>query len=91
MRGLLADLGCAQDTVAVFEDNNGCIDWCNGELKHKRSKHIDLRVFHARGSVERGVMKVVKIGTDDQTADILTKAMRNRNKFEKLRTLIMGS
>eukprot|EP00961_Rhodomonas_salina_P122352 1647686-Rhodomonas_salina.1 len=42
---------------------------------HHESKHIDVRVYHLRNLCKAGIMSLLKIGTDDQVADALTKAL----------------
>ena len=41
----------------------------------KRAKHIDVRVFKLRELVRDGVLVLTKVVTDQQVADILTKAL----------------
>jgi hypothetical protein len=48
---------------------------------HDRSKHIDIRYHHLRDCVQRKIMLLQYIPTEDQDADILTKAL-TRSKFE---------
>jgi hypothetical protein len=40
-----------------------------------RSKHIDTRVYRLRDLVKDKVLKLAKIGTGEQMADGLTKAL----------------
>ena len=42
---------------------------------HDRTKHIDIRHHYIREVVARGDVKVVKISTHDNTADMLTKPL----------------
>jgi hypothetical protein len=48
---------------------------------HDRSKHIDIRYHHLKDCVQRKIMLLQYIPTEDQDADILTKAL-TRSKFE---------
>ena len=42
---------------------------------HDRSKHIDIRYHFIRDMVQRGVVRLDHLGTDEQVADILTKPL----------------
>ena len=48
---------------------------------HDRSKHIDIQYHHIRYCVQQKIMLLHYIPTEDQDADILTKAL-GRRKFE---------
>jgi hypothetical protein len=54
---------------------------------HDRSKHIDTRYHYIRDCIEDGTVTVEYIGTEDQLADILTKAL-GRVQFQNLRERI---
>ena len=51
---------------------------------HDKSKHIDIRYHFIRDMVQKGVVELQYIPTDDQTADVLTKPLP-RVKFEYFR------
>ena len=42
---------------------------------HDRSKHIDIRYHFIWDMVQRGVVRLDHIGTNEQVADILTKPL----------------
>ena len=42
---------------------------------HGRSKHIDIKYHFIRECVERGEIIVKRVGTNEQKADALTKAL----------------
>jgi hypothetical protein len=48
---------------------------------HDRSKHIDIWYHHIRNCVQRKIMLLQYIPTEDQDADILTKVL-TMSKFE---------
>ena len=51
---------------------------------HDRSKHIEIRYHFIRDCVQRGVVKLEYISTDEQVADILTKFLpRGKHVFFK--------
>lgn len=73
--------------VVLYVDNKSAIDLAKNPVFHGRSKHIDIRYHFIRECVERGEIEIKHIGTGDQRADILTKAMATV-KFERLRALL---
>lgn len=54
---------------------------------HGKSKHIDVRFHFIRECIERGEVVVKHVSTQEQQADILTKAL-GQVKFEEMRTVI---
>lgn len=60
--------------TTIFEDNQGAIHLVENPVHHKRTKHIDVRFHYVREAHERGVVRVSKIHTDLNKADIFTKA-----------------
>eukprot|EP00957_Ditylum_brightwellii_P118408 9031084-Ditylum_brightwellii.AAC.1 len=56
----------------VFEDNTGCIELAKCPRTRPRTKHISIKYYHFRKKVKEGLIKVLKIDTKDQQADILT-------------------
>ena len=51
---------------------------------HDKSKHIEIRYHFIRDMVQKGVVKLQYISTNDQTADVLTNSLP-RVKFEYFR------
>ena len=74
---------------AVFEDNNGCIELAKCPRMRPRTKHIAIKYHHFRNKVEEGVIRVLRVDTKEQQADLLTKNLA-RDQFLKLRQMICG-
>ena len=49
---------------------------------HDRSKHIDVKFHFIRDCVEERVLEIEHVGTQNQLADILTKALGRVRFFE---------
>ena len=47
---------------------------------HEKSKHIEIKYHYIRDMVQRGVVKLLYVATEEQIADVLT-----RMKFEYFR------
>ena len=73
----------------VFEDNNGCIELATCPKLRPRTKHIAIKYHHFREKVQSGMFKVRRIDTNDQEADIFTKALPPK-LFESLRKRLNG-
>jgi hypothetical protein len=81
---LLGDLLGSPPLVAnLLVDNMSAIQLCKNPVFHDRSKHIEVRYHFIRGCIEDGTITVEFIGTEDQLADILTKAL-GRVRFQLL-------
>lgn len=83
-RTLLKDLDDEQvEPTVLQEDNMECLSLAKGEGKFLTSKHIGLRYHYLREKVMMNEIKLVYISTDQQLADMLTKALVYR-KFDEL-------
>lgn len=67
-----------------YLDNHAAIKLAKNPEFHKRSKHIDTRYHYIREQFELGKFELKSIGTENQLADIFTKALP-KNIFEFLR------
>ena len=59
----------------VFCDNQGAVLFSKDRMFHDRTKHIDIRHHYIREVVAKSDLKVVKISTNDNAADMLTKPL----------------
>jgi hypothetical protein len=73
----------------IFEDNEACIVLAHSETSIVRTKHIALKWHHFKDQIKQGFIKIVKIGTNFNWADIMTKPLGHQ-KHEALHKLIMG-
>ena len=64
--------------VPIKEDNQGAINMANNRYSSRRTRHIDVKHHVVRDAVEEGIVRIVYVGTVDQHADILTKALDSR-------------
>jgi Reverse transcriptase (RNA-dependent DNA polymerase) len=73
----------------VFEDNSGAIEIARKHKYRPRTKHLNNRLWHFRTYVDRGVITILPIKSEDQPADILTKPL-NEEDFKKHRLRMNG-
>ena len=76
----------------VFEDNQAAITMSTTDVVNfkGRSKYINRKYFSIFEHVQTGEVKVVFVGTEDQVADFLTKALTG-GKFKRFRIAILGN
>jgi hypothetical protein len=65
----------------VFEDNSGALELARLPKLRPRTKHINVCYHHFREHVRSRKVKIFPIGTKDQTADTLTKALPQNTFF----------
>ena len=65
------------------------IEWFLPARKEKWTKHINMCSHHFREHVCNGLIKIYPIGTKDQIADVLTKAIP-QNDLQRHRKAISG-
>ena len=69
------------DPTVIYCDNQSCIKLSKNPVFHDRSKHIDIWYHHLRDCVVKRIMLLLYVSTEEQDADILTKAL-SKCKFE---------
>lgn len=83
LTGILEDLNITVKPVVIHEDNRGCIGMAKNR-ETKRSKHIDVKHHFIRDHVEEGRLLIEPVSTQDQLADVFTKAL-DTSRFQELR------
>ena len=66
---------CELEAIVVHCDNQSGIRLSKNPMFHDRIKHRDIRYHLLRDCVLRGTIKLEYIETDEQVADIFTKAL----------------
>ena len=75
LKGLLTEISDCDGPIDVHCDSQSAIHLAKDQMYHERSKHIDVRFHFVRQVVSRGVVKIVKIATAHNPADMLTKPL----------------
>jgi hypothetical protein len=83
LRSMMKELSETQDneTLIVHSDSQSAINLAKNPVLHGRSKHIDIRFHFIRNAINEGIVKLKYVPTNDNPADILTKAV-DRIKHE---------
>ncbi|KAL0325747.1 UNVERIFIED_CONTAM: Retrovirus-related Pol polyprotein from transposon RE2 [Sesamum radiatum] len=88
LRRILEDIGEKQEEpTTIYCDNKSAIAITKNPVQHSRTKHIDIKYHSLREATTRGEIELKYCSTEEQLADIFTKALP-RNKFEELRMKI---
>jgi len=83
LRNLYRELGLPQQKpTTIMQDNTGTVAIARNPLFHKRTKHIDSKFHWVREKVQAGRFDAEICRDEDQTADVLTKALP-RPKHER--------
>ncbi|GJY77929.1 putative ribonuclease H-like domain-containing protein [Tanacetum coccineum] len=70
----LLDYGYNFMNTKIFIDNESTICIVKNPVFHSKTKHIEIRHHFIRDSYEKRLIQVIKIHTDHNVADLLTKA-----------------
>ncbi|CAJ2662295.1 unnamed protein product [Trifolium pratense] len=84
MRQMLKEYSVEQDVMTLYCDNLSAINISKNPIQHSRTKHIDIRHHFIRELVEEKIVTLEHIASEEQLADIFTKAL-DASQFEKLR------
>ncbi len=63
----------------VFEDNSGALELARLPKLCPRTKHINVCYHHFQEHVRKGLIKIFSVGTSNQIANVLTKALAQNN------------
>jgi hypothetical protein len=80
LRTLLRSMGfLPEGYTPVFEDNNACIDSGNNIIGgRERAKHIDIRKHFAHDVIQSGQLRLIRVSTEEQLADMFTTSLQPR-------------
>jgi hypothetical protein len=77
-------LGGKVQKFRLLVDNQSAIELAKNHVFHDRSKHIDTMYHYIGDCIEKDVLEVDHVRTDEQVVDILTKPL-GRIKFVEFR------
>eukprot|EP00253_Pinus_taeda_P035611 PITA_35611 len=88
IRRIVSEFGFEQQHPStLWCDNQSVIQLCKDPVQHQRNKHIELHMHFIRKLIHDHVLEVQYCSTDDQVAEIFTKALTEA-KFTKLRYML---
>nr|GFA70359.1 hypothetical protein [Tanacetum cinerariifolium] len=71
----LTDYGFHFDKIPMYCDSKVAIAISCNPVQHSRTNHIDVRYHFIKEKVEKGIVELFFVGTDNQLADLFTKAL----------------
>ena len=80
----VSDYGLTYGCVPILCDNTSAINISKNPVQHAIAKHIEIRLHFLKDCVDKKIVSMNFIGTNDQLADIFTKAL-NRKSYESVR------
>jgi hypothetical protein len=90
IRTILKEIGIPQKMATIlYEDNQGALLMANAQQPTKRTRHVETRHFAIQEWVERDLLTLLRIATNDNYSDVLTKAT-GRVLFYRHMNYIMG-
>ena len=76
LRRILADINQEhEEPTVIYCDNKAAIAMTKNPAYHGRTKHVDIRVHFIRDLVVEGKVVLQYCNTNEQVADVLTKAL----------------
>ena len=82
LKRFLRELGFPQWEYIIHCDSQSAMDLSKNSMYHSRTKHIDVRYHWLRQAIEEGELKLSKIDTNYNPADMLTKVvMQDKHKL----------
>ncbi len=87
LRGLYTELCGDNSCINIFCDSQSAICLTKDQMFHERTKHIDVRYHYIRDVIAQGDIKICKISTHDNPADMMTKPVP-ATKFELCSSLV---
>ena len=91
LRNLLNDLGIKpKATMKLYCDNKLAIDIAHNPVQHDQTKHVEIDKHFIKEKLEAGIINFPFMKSEDQLADVLTKAVASKVFIDSLVKLVMG-
>ena len=75
LRGILNEINLLNEDVTIFSDSQSAIHLSKNPVYHDRTKHVDIRYHFVRDQIASGLIKLQKIPTEENPADMGTKVL----------------
>ena len=79
IKNLLQDLGIDYEKpMSLHCDNKAAIEIAHNLVQHDRTKHVEVDGHFIKENLDRKVIQFLFVRSEDQLADVLTKAVSGR-------------
>ncbi|XP_031265023.1 secreted RxLR effector protein 161-like [Pistacia vera] len=75
LQGFLKEAKLLDGTVTVYSGSQSAIHLVKNPVYHERTKHVDVRYHFVRDMISKGGVKLMKIPTENNPADMGTKVV----------------
>ena len=75
--------------VVLYCDNQGALALASNPIQHQRSKHIDIKYHFVRSEVQKGVVNLKYVPSEENIVDVFTKPLTGA-KFKRFVSDMMG-
>jgi len=90
LKHLLEDIGYPpRQPIHLCCDNKAACDIAHNPVQHNRTKHVEVDKFFIKEKLDTGILELPKIRSEDQLADMLTKAVSSKVFLKYLHQLGM--
>ncbi|KAL0393485.1 UNVERIFIED_CONTAM: Copia protein [Sesamum latifolium] len=91
IRNLMQDLNIKQDNpMRLYCDNRAACNIAHNPIQHDRTKHVEIDRHFIKEKLEAKLIEVPHVRSQDQLADVLTKAVSNQLFYNCLKKLRMS-
>ena len=87
LSGLLKEIGFLKEKPVILSDSQSSIQLCKNPIFHDRTKHIDVRYHFIHDIVGKNEIKLEKISSDENPADMGTKCLPIEKFSKRLKIL----
>lgn len=87
LKRCVEELGLSQDSVEVYCDSQSAITLSKNDVFHERTKHVATKYHFIWDLINAGEVRVLKIATTNNPADIFTKVLLVYKLREALKML----
>ena len=92
LRKLLWSLGFKQnESMKLYCDNKSAIEIVENPVQHDRTKHVEVDRHFIKEKLEKKIVSIPFVNSDEQLADILTHAVCSRRFDDSLVKLGMSN
>ena len=93
MRNQLAELGhdMAAPTIVRGDNTSSIMAANNPGQRRSQLRHLELHAWAVRDLVREGQVRLLWCSTEENPADLLTKAIQSPSKFSKFQAVLLGN